>query len=168
VAIHIRAEMNLLVTVYVDALQLAGPSGNLSLGWNLLKKRLDIGEASGLGVHLGCDPKEKTFIIDGKIKARGVVCDMEAFLEQSAARYPEVAGGIATKTSHTPFVNCDGPKGKTRDPARSRETSCQWRGRVGVDDAELEIPKEELHPIGEEPGELAGQAASALMKRLSP
>jgi hypothetical protein len=36
-------------------------------------------QASGLGVHLGCDPKEKTFIIDGKIEARGIVCDMDAF-----------------------------------------------------------------------------------------
>ncbi len=82
-------------------------------------------------------------------------------------RYREVAGGVATKTARTPFVNGDGPKGKTRDPARSRETSRQWRGCMGVDDTELEILKEEPHPIGEEPGELAGQAATALMKRSS-
>ncbi len=56
------------MAIYVDDFKLAGPSGNLSRGWELLKKRLDIGEANNLGMRLGCEKKEKTFMIDGQVK----------------------------------------------------------------------------------------------------
>ncbi len=117
-------------------------------------------------MRLGCNQKEKDFLIDGKGKARGIVYDMESFLEQRVRRYQDVAGGVAMKTARAPFLGVDGPKGKRRDAAKQQATSLRWLGRVDVDDPELEIPKEEEPPIGEEPGELAGKAASVLTKSL--
>jgi hypothetical protein len=141
-----RAELKLLLTVYVDDFKLAGPSGNLSRGWDLLKKRLDIGEATS--TRLGCDQKEQTFLIDGTAIAR----DMEAFLEHRAKRYQELSGGVAMKTAHAPRVSAEGPKGKTRDPAKSRVTLREWCDCADADDPELAIPKEEPSRIEEEPG----------------
>ena len=98
--------------------------------------------------------------MEGKAKARGIVYDVESFLEQRVKRYQEVAGGVAMKTAHAPFLATEGPKGKARDPAASRATSCRWRGCVGVDDPELELPKDEEPAMSDPPGELAGKAAT--------
>ena len=73
-----------MLTIYVDDFLMAGPSGNLKQGWDLISGVLDIEEEGPngrkAGRYLGCD--HKTFQVDTpKGKVTIMEYDMEDYLK---------------------------------------------------------------------------------------
>ena len=52
---YVHDELKLFLIIYVDDFKLAGPTENLSKGWKLLRKHIDIEEEKDGGVFLGCN-----------------------------------------------------------------------------------------------------------------
>ena len=75
-------KLNLLLVVYVDDLKLAGPSGNLSQGWGMLRSLLNIEPETDLGMYLGCTLKKGENRLKDGTRVSTMTYDMESFLEQ--------------------------------------------------------------------------------------
>ena len=56
---YFHKEMKLLLVIYVDDLKLAGPSQNLTKGWELLRSKLRIEPETDLGLYLGCFARQR-------------------------------------------------------------------------------------------------------------
>ena len=89
-------KLNLLLVVYVDDLKLAGPSGNLSQGWGMLRSLLNIEPETDLGMYLGCTLKKGENRLKDGTRVSTMTYDMESFLEQCVEKYREIAGKNVT------------------------------------------------------------------------
>ena len=93
--------------MYVDDFKLSGPKENLSKGWSLIRKGIDVEPPVPIGVYLGCSHEEGTMKV-GNIVARTMTYNMEYFLTSCVDRYLELAGnGVKLKAASTPFINED-------------------------------------------------------------
>ena len=66
---YFHPTLKLYLVVYVDDFKLSGPKENLSTGWSLFRKGLDIEPPVPIGVYLGCSHEEGTMKI-GNVIAR--------------------------------------------------------------------------------------------------
>ena len=64
-SVYVHKELNLLLVVYVDDFNMAGPKGNLKKGWELLRTKLEIEPETGLGLYLGCNQIKGTATLGG-------------------------------------------------------------------------------------------------------
>ena len=102
---YFHPALKLYHVVYVDDFKLSGPKENLSKGWSLIRKGLDIEPPVPIGVYLGCSHEEGTMKI-GDITARAMTYNMQDFLSSCVKRYLELAGNdVKLKTVSTPFLN---------------------------------------------------------------
>ncbi len=53
-SVYFHHELKLLLIIYVDDFNLAGPEKILDAGWALLRTKLNIGPEGPLGMYLGC------------------------------------------------------------------------------------------------------------------
>ena len=91
-SVFYHKELQLLLTIYVDDFKLAGPQGNLKKGWELLRSCLEIGPEANSGMYLGCNVIKRDITLANGVQAKGIIYDMEPFLEQCVARYLSLAG----------------------------------------------------------------------------
>ena len=77
-----------MLMVYVDDFKLAGPSGNLAKGWQLIKSKVTLGKdgPSKMGLCLGCHHERFYRTYNGK-KVTGVRYNMQHSLEQAVEHY---------------------------------------------------------------------------------
>ena len=109
-------KLNLLLVGYVDDLKLAGPSGNLSKGWEMLRSLLNIEPETDLGMYLGCTLKKGESRLKDGTRVSTMTYDMESFLEQCVEKYREIAGkNVAFKHVATPSL----PEDTKQHPARA-------------------------------------------------
>ena len=90
-------ELKLFLIIYVDDFKLAGPTENLSKGWKLLRKHIDIEEEKDGGVFLGCNQERSEITLPNGRKAGAMTYSMKGFMESCVARYIELAqpkGGV--------------------------------------------------------------------------
>ena len=100
---YFHPTLKLYLVVYVDDFKLSGPKENLSKGWSLIRKGLDIEPPVPIGVYLGCSHEEGTMKI-GDIVARTMTYNMEDFLSSCVERYLELAGnGVKLKAAVHPL-----------------------------------------------------------------
>ena len=175
-SMYYYGKLNLLLVVYVNDLQLAGPSGsgNLSKGWEMLRSLLNIEPETDLGVYLGCTLKKGENRLKDGARVSTMTYDMESFLEQCVDKYREIAGKhVAFKHVATPSLPEDTKQHPARAPCAQGDAvvcpwcSCSFSGRGS--DSPRESAKDSTDTAGhstEVRGELAPHAASILMKLL--
>ena len=146
-SMYYYAKLNLLLVVYVDDLKLAGPEGNLSKGWTMLRSLLNIGPETDFGMYLGCTLKKGENLLKDGTRVSTMTYDMESFLEQCVEKYKEIAGKDAVlKYVATPSVPGDTKQHTARAPCCKGDMnicpwcSCSFSG--GGDRPSSEIAKE--------------------------
>ena len=93
--------------MYVDDFKLAGPTKNLKIGWDLIRKHIKLEDPKPAERFLGCNHKivEKEMVkgispilgsedkpkTNETIKVRAMVYDMSTFLSSCVDRYLELA-----------------------------------------------------------------------------
>ena len=124
---YFHPTLKLYLVVYVDDFKLSGPKENLSQGWSLIRKGLDIEPPVPIGVYLGCSHEEGTMKV-GNIVARTMTYNMEDFLSSCVDRYLELAGnGVKLKAASTPFINEDQGTSPQGAPCESGPfCECPW------------------------------------------
>ena len=167
-------KLNLLLVVYVDDLKLAGPSGNLSQGWEMLRSLLNIEPETDLGMYLGCTLKKGENRLKDGTRVSTMTYDMESFLEQCVEKYRGIPGkNVTFKHVATPSLPEDAKQHPARAPCAKGDAvvcpwcSCSFSGRGA--DSPRESAKGSSDTAGrstEVRGELAPHAASILMKLL--
>ena len=173
-SMYYYGKLNLLLVVYVDDLKLAGPSGNLPKGWEMLRSLLNIEPETDLGMYLGCTLKKGESRLKDGTRVSTMTYDMESFLEQCVEKYREIAGkNVAFKHVATPSLPEDTKQHPARAPcAKGDAVICPWCSRSFLgrgDDSHCESAKGSSDTAGrstEVRGELAPHAASILMKLL--
>ena len=53
-SVYFHAELQLMLSIYVDDFKLSGPKANLAKGWALLEEVIDLDEPGPAGLYLGC------------------------------------------------------------------------------------------------------------------
>ena len=127
-SVFFHDELHLMLSIYVDDFKSAGPTENLSKGWDLLRTHLEIGPESAIGMYLGCNILKHDIRLSDGIVAQAVVYDMEFFLEQCLARYVLAAGGdVKFKETKAPFRPDDSQnKSPLRNPSERTGDVCPW------------------------------------------
>ena len=101
-------KLKLMLVVYVDDFKMAGPKGNLSMGWQLIRKHITTDEPKPAGKCLGCQ-HDISRVNKGGAKLTTVEYNMEDFLVQCVEAYLNLAklSRNDLKTVHTPFLDED-------------------------------------------------------------
>ena len=90
--------MDLLLSVYVDALKFAGPTKNMSKGWQLVVASLELDPPQLLNLYLGFVHERKDVKI-GDSTVQVMAYNMEEFLKSSVELYVELFPSAPSRTS---------------------------------------------------------------------
>ena len=83
-------------------------------------------------MYLGCNVIKRDITLPNGVQAKGIVYDMEPFLEQGVARYLTLAGkGTKLKAAKTPFIAQDDNRSDYRNPTKG-ESPCQWLSLIHI------------------------------------
>ena len=72
-----NAELQLMLMVYVDDFKLAGPKENLSKGWDIIRKAVDMEEPQKLGHLLGCTHEQFSMTLSDGTVINGIKYNAE-------------------------------------------------------------------------------------------
>lgn len=117
--------LRLFLVVYVDDFKMSGPVKNLSRGWEIIKKEIQIESPEGAHLFLGCIHERAEFDLGEGKTARGVVYNMESYLESCIEWYKTLAqevtvNPIKLKYVSTPFLVEDKSKSPQQAPCEKR------------------------------------------------
>ena len=101
--VYFHAELQLMLSIYVDDFKLAGPKENLAKGWALLKEVIELDEPELAGLYLGCQQHKKENANPEGKKRTCMIYDMEAFMEQCLIKNTGTTGAKELRTCATPF-----------------------------------------------------------------
>ena len=94
--------MRLLLVIYVDDLKMAGPTTQLSNGWEMLRRELRLEEETPFGLYLGCRISKGEAVLHDKTPVRTVTYDMETYLDMTVKKYCDVTGFDPSKFKTIP------------------------------------------------------------------
>ena len=94
--------------VYVDDFKMAGPTENLTKGWEIIRSSIKTDDPQPPGKCLGCNHVIKDVSINGK-PCRQMIYDMESFLVQCIEKYLSMANKDKStmKFAAMPFLDED-------------------------------------------------------------
>ena len=90
----VHTKLMLSIEVSVDDFKLAGPRGNLSPGWSLLRHSLQLEDLAPVHLYLGRVHEAREATAGNKATACTLVCNMEGYLRNTVASYCELVSGI--------------------------------------------------------------------------
>ena len=121
-----------MLTVYVDAFKLAGPSASLKEGWDLISSQMDVGVPGGLGLYLGCKHEITKTTVDGN-PVTVIEWNMEDYFSAIVKDYESLASDllgkeVVLKTVATPFLEDDHKSSPARMavPVSPSAIVCPW------------------------------------------
>ena len=127
---YYHKELKLLLVIYVDDLKLAGPSQNLTKGWELLRPKLRIKPETGLGLYLGCLLSKGTNRLHDGTEVTTMTYNMEGRLKLSVDKYLELVGkDTKLKQVSTPSLPEETKQHKSCAPAPGdpqHAVQCPW------------------------------------------
>jgi hypothetical protein len=132
-SMYFHKEMKLLLVIYVDDLKLAGPSQNLTKGWELLRSKLRIEPETDLGLYLGCLLGKGTYRLHAGTEVTSMTYNMEGLLKLFVDKYLDLVGkDTKLKQVSTPSCPEETKQHKSRaaapgDPKKA--VSCPWCSR---------------------------------------
>ena len=171
-SMYFHDELKLLLVIYVDDLKFAGPSENLTKGWEMLRTVLRIEPETDLGLYLGCVLSQgETQLHNGK-KVKTITYNMEGLLKLSVEKYLDIIGkDTKLKKVSTPSLPEETKSSPYRAPSDGkRKVECPWCAHSF--DPEMPVrsetgnsrPGQDSETLSR--GNLAPHAASVLMKLL--
>ena len=125
-------QLRLFLIVSVNDFEMAGPSENLSRGWEIIRKEINLEPPEESHLFLGCIHDRAEFDLGEGKTARGVVYNMESYLESCVERYKTLAHEITRipvklKQASTPFLVEDKSKSPQQAPrAKGESITCPW------------------------------------------
>lgn len=126
-SMYFHAGMKLLLVIYVDDLKLAGPSGNITKGWNLLRTKLKIEPETDSGLYLGCLLSKGSSKLHDGTEISTLTYNMEGLLKLSIEKYQEIVGNVKLKQVSTPSIPEETKKSPYRVPAPGKNgVECPW------------------------------------------
>ena len=111
---------------------MAGPIQNLNCGWEIIRKEIHIQPPEEAHLFLGCIHERALFDLREGKAARGVVYNMESYLESYVERYKTLAQEITgqptkLKQASTPFLVEDKSKSPKQAPCvKGTFIICPW------------------------------------------
>ena len=154
-------------------LKLAGPSQNLTKGWELLRSKLRIEPETDLGLYLGCLLSKGTNRLHDGTEVTTMTYNMEGLLKLSVEKYLELVGeDTKLKQVSTPSLPEETKQHKARAPAPGdpkHAVQCPWCSKFDPESSvALQPDASDSQPESVEVqwGALAPHAASILMKLL--
>ena len=175
----------------MDDFKLAGPSGIVGKGWELIKQGLKLEPPTGLGTFLGCRHHQREVTLADGSQVKLMEQEMHQFMRSCVKRYEELAPSIRLKDVDTPFLPEDQATAPAGTPVADSDVcggiaECGWcrftfpanQFRVHKDEASLEKARKERKVLIAESesqrkeedekdrGRLAPVAASIVMKIL--
>ena len=91
-SMYFHKELKLLLVIYVDDLKLAGPSQNLTKGWELLRSQLRIELETDLGLYLGCLLGKGTYRLHAGTEVTSMTYNMKGLLKLFVDKYLDLVG----------------------------------------------------------------------------
>ena len=171
-SMYFHDELKLLLVIYVDDLKLAGPSGNLAKGWEMLRTVLRIDPETDLGLYLGGVLSQgETQLHNGK-KVKAITYNMEGLLKLSVEKYLDIIGkDTKLKKVSTPSLPEETKCSPYRAPSDgNRKVECPWCAHSfdpemsALNETGNSRPGQDSETLNR--GNLAPHAASVLMKLL--
>ncbi len=132
---YYHARLDLTLSVYVDDFKLAGPAGNLSEGWDLIRKHIHMEDPTDLKLYLGCQHVESKITVDGhthKVIEYNVEPGLAAACDKYEALVKKMTGEqVKWCEVPTPFLTEDAREGPSCHPAETIPdegfvTCCPW------------------------------------------
>eukprot|EP00435_Cladocopium_sp_Y103_P066300 s290_g28.t1 len=171
-SMYFHDELKLLLVIYVDDLKLAGPSGYLAKGWDMIRTVLRIEPEADLELYLGCVLSlDEAKLHDGK-KVKTITYNREGLLKLSVEKYLDIVGkDTKFKKVSTPSLPEETQSSPYRAPVEGKQcVQCAWCAH-SFDPTSIVFSGATDSPRGQESeqevrGTLAPHAASVLMKLL--
>ena len=99
-----HAKLKLYLVVYVDDFKLSGPKQDLSKGWELIRKGLEMEAPTPVGVFLGCKHTWELITMADGHKATLFKYEMADFVRSCVDKSLEHAPGVRHRAVEAPFL----------------------------------------------------------------
>jgi hypothetical protein len=97
--------LKLFLIAYVDEFKMAGPTGNLAKGWELIRQGIKMDDPVPMGHFLGCTREEGSAVLDDGSPVRTMTYNMQPYFETCVDLYRELIDPrVKWPRASTPFL----------------------------------------------------------------